>query len=281
MGWDIFHYTRLHKATSNLTPNPSRDGAPTASPGSPCRCLATLIIIRTLGSPLAPTHHGDSVVQEGLAEHDDEEGLVHVDLFKNSQHCHRVHSRDEAAEEQEIHQPGFHAWICWDRRMEMRQSILPRAPLSGQGKGQACPLSAPGVSSASLSSEASPRGCGAWLMRVVGLGHPLWWFLRAQKGSEDGLGQPGPAAPAEDREHGSEPAKLAKVGDKNSKDMSQPSAEQVPFVLHARWSCQNIAPKRWDPRQGRATGCKFRVPYILPPEFWGCGPCQAALSTHP
>lgn len=121
-------------------------------------------------------------------------------------------------------------------------------------------------------------------MRGAGLGRPFWWFLRAQKGSEDGLGQPGPAAQPEDREQGSEPAKLAKVGDKNSKDMSQPSAEQVPFVLHARWSCQNIAPKRWDlwdPRQGRATGCTFRVPCILPPKFWGCGPRRAALSTHP
>jgi len=55
-------------------------------------------------------------------------------------------------------------------------------------------------------------------------------FLGAQESSEH---SPGPAAPTEDSEHGSEPAKLAKVGDKNSKDMSQPSAEQGPFVLHA------------------------------------------------
>lgn len=51
MGRDIFHYTRLHKATSNPTLNPSRDGAPTAPLGSLCRCLATLIIFRMLGSP--------------------------------------------------------------------------------------------------------------------------------------------------------------------------------------------------------------------------------------
>lgn len=62
--------------------------------------------------PPAPTHHSDSIIQEGLAKHDDEEGLIYVDLFEDSQHCHGVHSRDEAAEEQEIHEPCFHTWIC-------------------------------------------------------------------------------------------------------------------------------------------------------------------------
>jgi len=79
-------------------------------------------------------------------------------------------------------------------------------------------------------------------MREEVLGPGTKRFLRAQRSSKEGPGQAGPAAPAEDREHGSEPAELAKVGDKNSKDMSQPGAEKVPFVLHTCWSCQNIIP---------------------------------------
>jgi len=41
--------------------------------------------------PQAPTHHGDSIVQERLAKHDDEEGLIYMDLFEDGQHCHGVH----------------------------------------------------------------------------------------------------------------------------------------------------------------------------------------------
>lgn len=42
--------------------------------------------------PQSVTHHGDSIIQERLAKHNDEEGLINVDLFKDSQDCHRVHS---------------------------------------------------------------------------------------------------------------------------------------------------------------------------------------------
>lgn len=43
-------------------------------------------------------------------------------------------------------------------------------------------------------------------------GPGIKWFLRAQESSKHSPGQPGPVAPAKDREHGNEPAMLAKVG---------------------------------------------------------------------
>lgn len=94
-----------------------------ARPGS-ARCLemsplpilgdsSTLARVRLhIRVPQAPTHHGYSIIQERLAKHDDEEGLIYMDFLKDGQHCHGVHSRDKAAEEQEIHQSGFDAWIC-------------------------------------------------------------------------------------------------------------------------------------------------------------------------
>jgi len=41
--WDIFHYTRLLKALSNLALNTSSEGAAIASLGSLFQCLTTLI----------------------------------------------------------------------------------------------------------------------------------------------------------------------------------------------------------------------------------------------
>ena len=44
MSRDIFHYTRLLKALSNLALNTSREGASTASLGNLFQCLASLIV---------------------------------------------------------------------------------------------------------------------------------------------------------------------------------------------------------------------------------------------
>lgn len=57
------------------------------------------------------SHHGDGVVEERLPEHEDVQQLVNVDLLKHGQDGHRVHGRDDGAEEQagqQVHaaQPG-------------------------------------------------------------------------------------------------------------------------------------------------------------------------------
>jgi len=44
VGVDSFHQTRLLKALSNLALNTSREGAATASVGSLCQCLTTLVV---------------------------------------------------------------------------------------------------------------------------------------------------------------------------------------------------------------------------------------------
>ena len=45
-------------------------------------------------------HHSDSIVQQGLAEHQDVQQLVDVDLLKHSEHSHGIHGRDDGGEQQ-------------------------------------------------------------------------------------------------------------------------------------------------------------------------------------
>lgn len=55
--------------------------------------------------PAGGPHHCDGVVEQGLPEDDDEQHLVDVHLLEHGQHGHRVHSGNQAAEQQEVQQP--------------------------------------------------------------------------------------------------------------------------------------------------------------------------------
>lgn len=57
---------------------------------------------RTRRCILLGTHHGDSIVEQGLPEDDDEQHLVDVHLLKHGQHGHRVHGGNQAAEQEEV-----------------------------------------------------------------------------------------------------------------------------------------------------------------------------------
>lgn len=41
--------------------------------------------------PTVHSHHGDSIIEQGLAKDDDKESVVDVHLLKDSQHSHGVH----------------------------------------------------------------------------------------------------------------------------------------------------------------------------------------------
>ena len=52
--------------------------------------------------PTPPTHHADSVVEQGLAKQDDVEDFVDVDLLKDSEDGHGVDGRQEGREHQAV-----------------------------------------------------------------------------------------------------------------------------------------------------------------------------------
>ena len=66
-----------------------------------CNCLIFFIILK-LTVPV--THHSDAVIEQRLAEHDDVENLVHLDLLEDGQHGHGVHGGDERAEHEAVEQ---------------------------------------------------------------------------------------------------------------------------------------------------------------------------------
>lgn len=41
--------------------------------------------------PAEHSHHGDCIIEQGLAKDDDKESLVDMHLLKDSQHSHGVH----------------------------------------------------------------------------------------------------------------------------------------------------------------------------------------------
>lgn len=45
---------------------------------------------------------GDGIVEQGLAEHDDVQDLVHLDLLEDGQHGHRIDGRDQRSEQEHV-----------------------------------------------------------------------------------------------------------------------------------------------------------------------------------
>lgn len=62
------------------------------------------------------THHSDAVVEQRLSEHQDEEDLVDVDLFKHSNDSNRVDGGDETAEEKILQQTDVQVPCCRQRQ---------------------------------------------------------------------------------------------------------------------------------------------------------------------
>ena len=71
-----------------------------AIPGSDISTAAVL------SSP-RDTYHGDSVVQQTLAEHDDVQDLVHVDFLEDGQHGDGIDGADQRGEQEHLQQRGF------------------------------------------------------------------------------------------------------------------------------------------------------------------------------
>jgi len=64
------------------------------------------------------THDSDRIVQQALAEHDNVQYLVHVDLLKDRQHRHRVDRADQRREQEHVE----------DGRLAAEYAALPQQP---------------------------------------------------------------------------------------------------------------------------------------------------------
>lgn len=60
------------------------------------------------------TYHSYSIIQQRFSKHQDVELLIDMDIFKHSQHCHRIHSWNEAAKEQILQQGDISQTKCTD-----------------------------------------------------------------------------------------------------------------------------------------------------------------------
>lgn len=65
-----------------------------------------LILNKEQRSPWSITHHGDGVVEQRLAENNNIKDFVNMDLFKDGEHCDRIHCGDEGREQKHLQQWG-------------------------------------------------------------------------------------------------------------------------------------------------------------------------------